>query len=251
VRAYLERIGHHGPAPATLASLQRLHARHLLTVPFENLDIQLTQQPIVLDIQALFDKVVRRRRGGFCYELNGLFCALLRSLGFGVRRLSARVRNNGGDGFGPEFDHMVLLVELERAWLADVGFGAAFREPLQLEPDLTQAQFDGVYRVRRNHDGEWCYEHQVDGAWQTEYLFTLTPRRLGDFAAMCLCHQSSPASIFTRKLICTIATEHGRVTISNQRLIITDQDQRKELTITSSQLRAQLLRDHFGITLQP
>jgi len=99
------------------------------TVPFENLDIHL-KRPIVLEDNALFDKIVTRKRGGFCYELNGLFAALLRALGFDVVMLSAGVANPERE-FGPDFDHMALLVTLEQSWLADVGFGDSFVELCQ------------------------------------------------------------------------------------------------------------------------
>jgi N-hydroxyarylamine O-acetyltransferase len=112
--AYLERIGYRGPLAPTAETLRRLHLAHLLSVPFENLSIH-AGEPIVLDDEALFDKIVVRGRGGFCYELNGLFAALLRSLGFKVEMLSAAVMGRAGE-FGPEFDHMALLVTLAERW---------------------------------------------------------------------------------------------------------------------------------------
>src|SRR5215213_9188134 len=108
VQAYLRRINYRGEFAPTAAALRELHRAHLLAVPFENLDIHLGR-PIVLEQQALFDKIVTRWRGGFCYELNGLFALLLRDLGFNVTLLAAGVARADGS-FGPEFDHLTLLV---------------------------------------------------------------------------------------------------------------------------------------------
>src|SRR5215216_6410072 len=108
IPAYLDRINYHGAIDPTAAALRELHRAHLLAVPFENLDIHLGR-PIVLEQQALFAKIVTRRRGGFCYELNGLFALLLRDLGFDVTLLAAGVARADGS-FGPEFDHLTLLV---------------------------------------------------------------------------------------------------------------------------------------------
>src|SRR5918995_2554428 len=109
VDAYLERIDYRGPLAPTAETLRRLHVAHLLAVPFENLSIH-AGEPVVLDDEALFEKIVARRRGGFCYELNGLFAWLLRALGFRVTMLSARVVNRGV--VGPEYDHLTLQVDL-------------------------------------------------------------------------------------------------------------------------------------------
>ena len=128
VEQYLRRIEYDGPRQPSSAALRGLHRRHLFAVPFENLDIAL-KTPICLDLPLLYDKIVRRHRGGFCYKLNGLFCELLMALGFRVRMLSARVRRDNG-GFGPEFDHMLLRVDLEEPWLVDVGFGDSFVDPI-------------------------------------------------------------------------------------------------------------------------
>ena len=104
VDAYLRRIGYCGSPRPTIGTLRALHVAHLATVPFENLSIHLGE-PIVLDVEALFEKIVTRRRGGFCYELNGLFGAMLQALGFDATMLSAVVIGASGE-FGPEFDHM-------------------------------------------------------------------------------------------------------------------------------------------------
>ena len=132
ISAYLARIRYSGPLNCTSETLKQLQLAHLLTVPFENLSIH-AAEPIVLDETALFDKIVRRRRGGFCYEVNGLFAWLLKALGFEVAMLSAGVANDHGV-FSPDFDHMTLLVRLDEPWLADVGFGDSFVEPIKLKP---------------------------------------------------------------------------------------------------------------------
>src|SRR5690348_5106627 len=115
-KAYLERIGYRGSTRPSANLLRKLHRRHLLSIPFENLDIHI-QRPIILSEAAFYNKIIKHRRGGFCYELNGSFAALLTKLGFNVSMLSSRVERKGGS-FGPDFDHMTLLVQLEHQWLA-------------------------------------------------------------------------------------------------------------------------------------
>src|SRR5215475_5423928 len=138
IAAYLDRINYHGPLAPTAETLRDLQVAHLLTVPFENLSIH-ARQPIVLDDNALFEKIVKTRRCGFCYEANGLFAALLRSLGFDVAMLSARVANAEGE-FGPDFDHMALMVSIDERWLVDVGFGDSFHTPLLIDKRDEQRQ---------------------------------------------------------------------------------------------------------------
>src|SRR5262249_20284948 len=128
---YLDRISYQGSLAPTAETLRQLHLAQLLTVPFENLSIH-AKEPIVLEEIPLFEKIVVRRRGGFCYELNGLFATLLRNLGFEVAMLSAGVARAEG-GFSPPFDHMAMMVTLEQRWLVDVGFGDLFREPLLID----------------------------------------------------------------------------------------------------------------------
>ncbi len=246
VSAYLERINYHSALEPTGETLRALQRAHLLSVPFENLDIALGRR-IVLDETLLFDKIVNRRRGGFCYELNGLFAALLRELGFDVHRLSARVANSNG-GFGIEFDHMALLVQLEERWLVDVGFGDAFRDPLRLDQRGEQAQREGVYRVA-DADDHLTYVRFNDGVWMPQYIFTLQSYTLADFADGCHYHQTSPQSSFTQRRVCSRATPDGRVTLSDEKLVITSNGARQERTLNDPEEYRVVLSTHFGVVL--
>jgi N-hydroxyarylamine O-acetyltransferase len=243
--AYLRRIAYDGPTTPSAATLRALHVAHLRAVPFENLDIHLGR-PIVLDEARLTEKIVGERRGGFCYELNGAFAGLLEALGFRVTRLSAEVAR--GDGtFGPDFDHLLLRVDLDEPLLADVGFGDLFLEPLRLTQGV-QEQAGRAFRLDREGD------HQVllqcdDGQWSPQYRFTLVPRELRDFASMCHFHQTSPESHFTHKRVCTLATLEGRITLTEERLIVTANGARNETPITGEDEFRRALRDRFGIAI--
>jgi len=245
VPAYLSRIGYAGSITPGAEDLRALHRAHLFSVPFENLDIA-QGRPIVLDEDALLRKVINHRRGGFCYELNGCFAALLRSLGFQVTLLSARVsRRDGGEG--PEFDHLALRVDLDQPWLADVGFGESFLEPLRLQVDIEQCDPAGQFRLRRMGDRFQLERQEPEGLWRPQYSFSLQPRRLEDFAGMCHYHQTSPESHFTQNSICSCATADGRITLSGMKLIITRNGQREETTLQTEQQRQDALNEHFGI----
>lgn len=248
IKAYLERISYHGSLAATAETLRDLQVAHLLAVPFENLSIH-AGQPIVLEDEALFAKIVDGRRGGFCYEANGLFAALLRALGFKVSMLSAEVANGEG-GFGPDFDHMTLMVSLDRRWLVDVGFGDSFREPLLLDERSEQVQGRRAYRI--SHDGTYLILMQRDeGAqWKAQYRFTLQPHVYADYAEMCRYHQTSTQSHFTRARICSRATHEGRISLSEMRFITTsEKGEREEQTLTSEEEYAAILKEHFGIVM--
>ena len=247
IEAYLKRIRYRGPMQPSVETLRDIHRAHLYTVPFENLDIHLGR-PIVLDDGALFEKVVTRRRGGFCYELNGLFCALLRELGFEVAMLCAQVARSGG-GFGPPFDHMTLMVQLDRPWIADVGFGDSFLEPLLLETDLEQFQWGKTYRIVSSGSGLLYESRAGNGAWNPEYLFGLTSYKYEDYAGMCLYHQTSAESSFTRKRVCSRATPDGRVTLSDRKLILTKAGLREERELTEQEYPV-ALREFFGVVLE-
>jgi len=247
-KAYLERIHYHGPLAPTAETLRDLQVAHLLTVPFENLSIH-AGEPIVLDEDALFSKIVTRRRGGFCYEANGLFAGLLRELGFQVTMLSAEVANAAGE-FGPAFDHMALLVQLEQRWLVDVGFGDSFLEPLLLDQTAEQVQGNRAYRIVPQ--GSQLLLMRRDGVdeWQSQYRFSLESHEFNDYEEMCRYHQTSPESHFTKGRICSLATPNGRVSLSDMRLITTSNDgSRQERTLASEEEYAAALRDQFGVVM--
>jgi N-hydroxyarylamine O-acetyltransferase len=244
IDAYLRRIAYRGSPTPSPETLRDLHVAHLRAVPFENLSIHLGE-PIVLDDDALFGKIVARRRGGFCYELNGLFAALLRALGFEVSMLSAGVTNPAGR-FGPEFDHMTLLVRCPDPWLADVGFGDGFLEPLRLHAGEEQPE---GWRLSARR-GRWLLSRALEGgAPRPRYRFTTIPRAYADYARMCAFHQRSPKSPFTRQRLCTIATAEGRVTLTGMRLLTSHGSSRAERVLADEVEWTEVLRETFGIVL--
>jgi N-hydroxyarylamine O-acetyltransferase len=247
-RAYLQRIGLTSATSVDARALRQLHRQHLYTVPFESLSIHLGE-PVDLSETALYDKIVRRRRGGFCYELNGLFAALLRELGYPVTLLSAGVARLGGK-FGPEFDHLLLLVELDRRWMVDVGFGENFKLPLDLDETDAQIQGSKAYRILRKDGFHILQERGATGRWNDSYQFSLRPRELGEFESMCRHHQTSPESHFTRSRLCSLATPSGRKTLSGTRLIQTGRNgARRERSLADEREYRRVLRDLFGVRL--
>jgi N-hydroxyarylamine O-acetyltransferase len=242
VDAYLERIAYHGPREATEPTLVALHRAHMLAVPFENLDIHLGVEN-VLDPDHVFDKVVTRRRGGWCYELNGSFARLLEALGFTVTRHSASVVLS--EPPSPDFAHLTLRVDLDRPWLADVGFGASFTRPLRLDDDGDQERDGNTYRLAPLPDGRMVLHENGS----PQYAFALEPRAMEEFAEMCVLQQTTLGSHFLAAPICSRATEDGRVSLSGMRLITTTADGRTERELESDDERTAVLRDLFGVDL--
>jgi N-hydroxyarylamine O-acetyltransferase len=251
VDAYLARIGAARPARADAAALRELQLRHLLTVPFENLSIHLGE-PIVLGEEALVDKVVRRRRGGFCYELNGAFAALLSALGYSVALLNARAFTP--EGLGPPYDHLALRVDMAgdgdggegALWLADVGFGRFSNLPLRLDGgEAEQADPAGAFRIVEQPDGD--LDVLMNG--EAQYRLDPRPRALGDFEATCWWHQTSPKSHFSRSLVCSLVTETGRLTLSGRTFVRTTGGVRDEHELTDDADVFAAYRTYFGITL--
>ena len=247
-QAYLQRINYTGSLDPTAETLRQLQVAHLRTVPFENLSIH-SSEPIVLDDEALFDKIVSRRRGGFCYELNGLFAALLRALEFKVAKLSAPVANAEGI-YGPDFDHMTLLVSIGERRLVDVGFGDSFLEPLLLDERNQQIQGDRAYRIVEEGEHLVLMQRSSDDEWKRQYRFTLQEHEYPDFGEMCRYHQTSPQSHFTRARICSRATTEGRISLSGLRFITTRAGGKpQERLLTNEEEYATILHDQFGVVM--
>jgi N-hydroxyarylamine O-acetyltransferase len=245
--SYLARIGFTGPTDPSAETLRLLQVAHLLTVPFENLDISLGRK-IICDEERFVDKIVRLRRGGFCYELNGAFAGLLRALGFNVTLLSARVSQPEGEA-SPEFDHLTLRVNLAEPWLVDVGFGDSFLDPLRLTPWSEQEQYGRKFRITEA-DGAMIVERQEPtGGWRPQYQFTLKPRQLSEFARRCRYQQTSPDSHFTQQKICTLATLDGRITLSDLKFTQTRNGVREERQLRDEEEWRSILEKDFGVRL--
>ncbi|WP_374983254.1 arylamine N-acetyltransferase [Streptomyces fradiae] len=285
VDAYLRRIGAERPDRPTEAALRELQLRHLQAVPFENLSVHL-REDVVLDAAALVGKVVDRGRGGFCYELNGAFAALLRALGYGVELLQARVYGDDGRP-GIPYDHLALRVRAVdgggRAWLADVGFGDHSHFPLDLDERGEQKDPAGVFRIVEaagsgpeggggaGPEGGSGPDDRADGGTDAgagagpdagaggdldvvrdgrpRYRLERRPRALADFAAGAWWHRTSPESPFTRSPVCSLLTGRGRVTLSGRRLITTEGGSRAERVLSDDGELLAVYRDRFGIRL--
>ena len=246
IELYLKRINFDGDAIPTLKVLLRLQKAHLLAVPFENIDIHLNRR-IKLNVDTIYQKVVLEKRGGFCYELNGLFYELLKSIGFNVKIVSARVYDENS-GFGKEFDHLCTIIHFAKVdYLADVGFGEFTMVPLKFEHGSEQQDENGVFKIEKSHE----YYHvlkRVEGKWRSEYKFKLMSRKFSDFSAMCVYHQTSSKSHFTKGRFCTIATENGRITLSENKLKITNNNEVTKIPITEDMFDEYLLK-YFKIKI--
>ena len=244
--AYLDRIGAGRPAVLDAAALAALHRAHQEAVPFENLSIHLGE-PISLDKDELIAKIVTRRRGGFCYELNGAFALLLESLGAQVARVAARVY--GADGrLGPLFDHLALVVRLPDGsgpWLADVGFGAHSSYPLRYDDRDGQDDPGGRFSLADAQDGD--VDVAKDG--EPQYRIERRERSLADFVPTCWWQATSPDSHFTRSTICSRLTGAGRISLSGRTLIRTSGGTRTEQELGADAEVLAAYRDHFGIVL--
>ena len=248
---YLRRISYTPSTSADIKTLRGLQAAHMLTVPFENLDIGL-HRPILLDEKSLWDKLINRNRGGFCYELNGLFAHLLKEIGFEVTYLNARDYHETDGTFGIDFDHLTLMIRIPNEttrWLVDVGWGDSFTQPLNIDDTNEQTQGLRGYRLEPFRDGFQLWQRNHDGSSERQYFFDLSPRHFPDeYLDACHYHQTSPNSIFTRNQIISRLTEDGRVSLDNEKLIITSNGKRAILEVKENE-RESLLKKYFNVTL--
>jgi N-hydroxyarylamine O-acetyltransferase len=215
--AYLRRIGYSGglePVPAVLEALHLAHATH---IPFENLDI-LLKRPIRLDLASLQGKLVAGGRGGYCFEQNLLFAAVLERVGYSVTRLAARVHYRNQPKVPRT--HILLRVEADgAAWIADVGFGLeGLLRPVPLVAGQEARQFAWTYRVTEG-DGEWTLQSLRNGSWSELYSFTLEPCLPVDFEPANHYTATHPDSRFVRTLTAQLPTPEVRYRLRNRELV--------------------------------
>lgn len=252
VADYLARIEYDGRLKPDSATLRTLQLAHLRAVPFENLDIGLGRE-IRLTREALWQKIIVNRRGGFCYELNGLFAWLLEQAGFQVTHLNARDYHPEDDSFGIEFDHLALLVRAQddpTRWLADVGYGDTFTEPLNIDDRGEQVQGLRSYELEPFRGGYQLWQTGYDGKRERHYFFDLEPRRFpSEYEATCKYHQTSAHSIFTQGRIITRLTPEGRISLTEREVITTRHGERTRRPLADMEEFYRLIPVHFGFRL--
>jgi N-hydroxyarylamine O-acetyltransferase len=221
----------------------------VLHIPFENLNIHYNI-PITLDLAAIYKKVISENRGGFCYELNYLFCEFLKELGFPAQIIAARIFTETGE-LGPAFDHMSILVSLEGVWLVDVGYGDLFIEPIRVDSQSVTKDQSKWFKTEQINEFDYLLWESTDGIQFTKrYQFDIRPQQIGAFEAQCHFKQYSADSHFVKKLICTLATKDGRITILNQQFIERKNKERIKTTINSKEELEKLLEERFNLFIK-
>lgn len=242
VSAYLARIGCEPPASGSLEALRGLQRAHTSSVPFENLDI-LLGRPIRLDLPVLFAKIVTARRGGYCFEQNTLFAAVLDALGFAVTPLAARVRLGATD-VRPRA-HMLLRVEADGAsYAVDVGFGAAGpRAPLPLAPGEYE-----THSLRREGE-QYVLEGDAGGSWGDLYAFTLEPQFAADFEMANWYASTYPDARFVRHLV--VQRPDGGAMLFDRELTVRDSASVRAATVSGPDELLDVLALHFDLHFPP
>ena len=245
---YLNRINYYGSLNPTLQVLTKLQENHLLNIPFENLDIH-NGVPISLDINKIYRKIILKQRGGFCYELNGLFYELLVTFGFNVKRISARVFDKT-NGYGQEYDHLAVIVDIDGIeYLSDVGFGEFSFSPLKVETEIMQNDVRGNFIIQKYENDYYRVSKSENNILLPQYIFKTTKRELNEFNKMCLYHQKSPKSHFTENILISKPTHKGRITLSNDTLKIKNADSIYETHIANMDTFRTMLLKYFAIKI--
>lgn len=252
LNAYFERIGFAGSIAPNLATLELIHALHPASIPFENLN-PLLDLPVPLDLASLEQKLVTDRRGGYCFEHNGLLLAVLRELDFSVRGLAARVVVRDPAAVDAMPTHMLLAVDISgTTHIADVGFGGlGLTAPLKLRADIEQATPHETYRLTGG-EPDWQLEAKIGEDWKALYVFNLTEYQPGDYDAANAYTSSDPNSHFTQDLGVALSPPGRRIGLAGNRLTtyVLGQEPERQYFSTVEELRS-VLSDVFSIALPP
>jgi N-hydroxyarylamine O-acetyltransferase len=248
--AYFERIGYTGPRTATLETLTAIHLQHPLAIPFENLD-PLLRRPVNLDAPSLEQKLVRTRRGGYCFEQNLLLSHVLRQLGFQMKGLAARVLWNVAEGVVTPRGHMLLMVHVDgHPYVADVGFGGlTLTAPLRLQVDVEQSTPHEPFRLLASEDA-FVLQAKTGSTWRSLYQFDLQEQFLPDYEVTNWYLSNHPSSHFVTGLIAARPDRDRRHALRGVELAVhhlNGATEHRTLT-TVGELRA-ALEGMFGLTL--
>lgn len=247
VAAYMERIRYRGPVACTAEVLASLQEHHIHAVPYENLDI-VNGVPVSLERKHLYDKIVTRRRGGFCFELNALFGWLLEELGFQVTHYFARFWRDEPNP-PPMRRHHILRVEAEgQSFLCDVGVGGIVPvRPLALVEGAQQLQGSECYRLNRDPFYGWILHERKHENWSRIYSFTEEPQLPQDYAMASYWCEHAPESIFTKSAMLFIRTPEGRKTVAGEEFRFFTASGVETFVPASKEEYEQALTKHFGI----
>jgi N-hydroxyarylamine O-acetyltransferase len=248
IDGYCARIGYSGSREPTLAVLRAIVAGHTSAIPFENLDV-LAKRPIRLDLPSLREKLVRHRRGGYCYEHNLLLLDVLLAFGFRAGGLAARVHRSRPPGVIPPRSHMLLHVDLaEGSYIVDVGFGTALTAPLALEAGSEQTTPHEIFRLVPVDD-EFDLQVRFGETWTDLYRLSLQEQMPVDYAATTWYTSTHPDSLFVRNLIAARPGPHLRHTLFNDKFTIRHSDGKAERrTLRGAKELGEVLALYFGIT---
>jgi N-hydroxyarylamine O-acetyltransferase len=248
--SYFARVGYEGPPTPPLATLSRLHALHAAAIPFENLSPFLGEL-VRLDVDSLVDKLVARRRGGWCFEQNLLFFHALEAIGFDVTRLAARVRWNVAANVVTPRSHCLLRVAVEgRDYIADVGFGGlVLTAPLRLAAGIEQPTPHELHRLASTHGG-FLLEARIAGEWLALYTFELHEQQLADYEVSNWHLANHPQSHFVQGIVAARSEVGRRHALRNTRYAIHHRDGRTERRILASAAEMrEVLEGPFAIAL--
>jgi N-hydroxyarylamine O-acetyltransferase len=247
--AYLRRIGYQGAVEPTRQVLDSLHLAHATHIPFENIDV-LLGRPIALDLASIQAKLVARRRGGYCFEHNLLFAAVLREFGFAPTLLAARVRHRS-TAILPR-THMLLLVEAEGCrWLADVGFGGeGLLLPVPFGSGEETRHYAWTYRViEETGSGNWVLQSRRNGAWADLYAFSLEVQQAVDYEIANHYMSTHPDSRFVQTLTVQLPGSQRRMILRNRDFIDDRGGAVNERRLESDDEFVSVLQEYFGLDM--
>ena len=246
--SYFERINYAGSTEVNEDTLRNIHIAHTLNVPFENLDV-FYRRPILLDETSLYEKIVMKRRGGYCFEMNGIFSIVLKKLGFKVTDLLARVAIDGVNYTAKT--HQAIMVETGGSrWIADVGFGNdGITAPLLLDEDAEQTQYAHSYRINNQHESVYVLQKKEGDVYKRLYSFTLDECCSEDFLLSNHFTSTYPESFFIKMRMCTMPSKDGRITLTDNQFKVIKNGNVSETGIENEEEFNLLLKEHFRLDL--
>lgn len=244
LKKYMERIGIEGEIQPDLETLKKIQKQHLINIPFENIDI-IKNRTLNLNTDSLFNKIIEEKRGGICYELNGLFLIFLKEIGYDVKYISARVREEGTD-----LDHVLLLVNIyKEKYIVDVGFKDNYLYPIKMIPNLVQENYKNSYKINQLESDKYQLIKIVDDEESILYTFTAEEKNLSDFEMRCKDFEITPNTYFTNNPFSAIEREDGKIFITDKKLTITKENKSETKEIKSKDEFYFYLEELFNIKL--